>query len=187
MSEEEQSPTVNADTCTVVSEIAEMLVMGWTDPPIAQASNLDLPKLDYSIESLVEIDAYLLEVHRSYRKWHVSGKMQPNDFEEDTELGAKEALKSTVIRCGAYAGEVIRRNGRPDLQWSSYADWAASYPEHLDVVGHDISLGTAFILNTDAGETWFPLEKILKYLEAGPADSVVAFAKVVMQPLQSNK
>jgi hypothetical protein len=184
--EEDQSSAANADTCTVVAEIAEMLVMGWTDPPIAQASNLSRAKLDYSVGSLIAIDAYLLKVHRCYKKWQASGKMNPSEFEERTEVAAKEALKSTVIRCGAYTGEVLRKNGRPDLQWISFADWAALYPDHLDGIGHEVSLGTAFILNTDAGETWFPLEKILKYLEAGHADSVFAFAKVVMQPLQSS-
>jgi hypothetical protein len=119
---------------------------------------LPAESLDYSLESLKHVDAYLGALHR-------------------TPPPEPEVLQ-VVLRTGAYLGEVIRRQ-RPGLfHWVLYEEAARHSPLLRDVPE---SIATAGILWKDAESMAFPLGKVCKYLENGPEDSVYTFGYVFVR------
>lgn len=114
----------------------------------------------FSVESLRHIDAYLEALHSAPPK------------EED--------VVRVVPRCGAYVGEVIRRNSPNIWNWITYAE-AAKYSAFAKGLEH--SVATAGILWRDQGNICFPLAKICKFLENGNEDSVYSFARMILRDL----
>lgn len=125
--------------------------------PTYQHALLDENQLDFSIESLKHMDAYLAELH--------SAPPQGED------------VARVVLRCGAYVGEVIRRNSPNKWGWVTFAD-AAKYSAFAKGLGY--SVATAGILWQDSGNMCFPLAKICKFIENGAEDSVYSFARVIL-------
>ncbi len=117
---------------------------------------LNSGRLDFTIESLDLVDEHLEQMR----------KRKLND----------KALTQFVLTCGAYVGEVIRRNAKNKKHhWLEYKD-AAELDSSVRNFGE--SLATAAIL-WDGGKGFsFPLGKVLKHLENGSADSVKAFAQM---------
>ena len=118
---------------------------------------LDEKKLDFSVESLKHIDAYLETVHSA-----------PPQEEDVARL---------VLRCGAYVGEVIRRNSLHKWNWITFGE-AAKYSSFAKGLEH--TLATTGILWRDRENMCFPLGKICKFLENGNEDSVYSFASVII-------
>jgi hypothetical protein len=84
-----------------------------------------------------------------------------------------------VLRCGAYVGEVIRRQaptGTP-WHWLTYDD-AVRLDARLGSLGQ--SLGTAAVLWDGRAGFCFPLARVGKYLENGAEDSVWVFAHAII-------
>src|SRR5579864_4657969 len=73
-----------------LSELSQMFSMDLAEDSTPGRELLDASRLDYSVESLGLVDDYLDEMRK--RKL------------ED------QAYMKVVLRCGAYVGEVIRRN-----------------------------------------------------------------------------
>ena len=139
------------------SDLSRMLFQGQENPTYKHEL-LDERKLDYSVESLKHIDEYLEALHST-----------PPQQEE---------FVCAVLRCGAYVGEVIRRNSPNKWNWSAF-DEAAKFSAFAKGLGH--SLGTAGILWRDPQNMCFPLAKICKFIENGSEDSVYSFARVVLE------
>jgi hypothetical protein len=119
---------------------------------------LDREKLDFSVESLSHIDDYLDALHA------------------DPPASVDDVLP-VVLRCGAYVGEVIRRNSH-DLHWVAFKE-AAKYSAFVKGLEH--SAATAGILWRDAENMCFPLAKICKFIENGREESVHSFARVLLE------
>jgi hypothetical protein len=90
----------------------------------------------------------------------------------------QQDLVGVVLRCGAYVGEVIRKNSYNKMNWVAFKE-AAKYSDYVKGLGH--SLGTAGILWRNSKTMCFPLAKISKFLENGNEDSVYFFARVILQ------
>lgn len=116
--------------------------------------------LDYSLESLKHVDAYLGALHRA----------PPGDAE----------LVQVVLRTGAYLGEVVRRARPGVFHWVLYEE-AARHAPHLRQMPD--SIATAGILWKDPESLAFPLGKVCKYLENGAEDSVHTFGYVLANEL----
>jgi hypothetical protein len=116
-------------------------------------------KTGFSLESLKHVDAYLEVLH---------GK--PPQGEDE--------IVRVVLRCGAYVGEVIRKNSPDKMHWVAFKE-AARYSAFAKGLGH--SAGTAGILWRDPENMCFPLAKVCKFLENGSEDSVYSFARVILE------
>lgn len=127
--------------------------------PTYKRELLDPGRLDFSIASLERVDAYLDALHT-----------EPPKDQDD--------LMRVVLRCGAYVGEVIRRNSPTEMHWIAFEE-AAKHSAFVQSLGH--SLGTAGTLWTNAENMCFPLAKVLKFIENGPEDSVYSFARVMLE------
>jgi hypothetical protein len=119
---------------------------------------LDEQQLNFSLDSLKDIDRYLEALHAS--------------------PPTQEDLLIVALRCGAYVGEVIRKNSTSTLNWITF-EQAAKNSEYVKKLGR--SLGTAGILWKDGKTMCFPLAKICKFIENGNEDSVYFFAEVILK------
>ncbi len=131
------------------------------ESPTYKRDLLDERKLDFSVESLKHLDEYLKVLHAA----------PPH----------QEDLIGVALRCGAYVGEVIRKNSHNKMDWVAFKE-AAKYSEYVKGLGH--SLGTAGILWTNPETMCFPLTKVCKFLENGNEDSVYFFARVILKDPQ---
>jgi hypothetical protein len=139
------------------SDLSFMLIQEQQRPSYKREL-LDERKLDFSTESLKHLDQYLEALHAAPPK--------------------KEDLVVVVLRCGAYVGEVIRKNSPSEINWVAFEE-AAKYSDYVKGLGH--SLGTAGILWVNAKTMCFPLAKICKFIENGNEDSVYFFAEVILK------
>lgn len=143
-----------------LEDLAQMFLSS-PDDATPGSELLDTKLLDFSVESLGVVDQHL-EVMRQ------------------TNL-VEKALISFVLRCGAYLGEVIRRNAKDkQYHWLDYEEGAK-----LDktVAGFGKNLATAAVLWDGKGGFTFPLGKVIKYLQNGSEDSVKFFAQaIISQP-----
>lgn len=137
-----------------------------SDLPTPLKEHLVPKKLDYSLESLKHVDAYL-DVIRKNR----------NTLTEDQ-------LMKVIARCGAYCGEVVRRLSKEDLYWINY-DTAIVADSR--VKSFDKSLYTFYILFAEPNNFSFPLAKVGKYLDNGPEDSLYFLAMMLLSPSPEKK
>ena len=119
---------------------------------------LDPAVLNFSLESLRHIDAYL-ELLR-----------------KEPPIGGD--FLRVVLRTGAYVGEVMRKQSPRRYHWVAYAE-AAKHSKFLR--GSERTIASAAVLWRDSSNISFPLGKVCKYLENGDEDSVYSFAKVLLE------
>ena len=114
--------------------------------------------LDGSLDSLLQVDEYLTFLHQNRERL------------SDEEWGV------TVIRTGAYVGEVIRQscpNGA--FNWIDYNDYIALHSELRSLIPDRTAATCAFLVHR-SGAMSMPLNKVARFIEDGPADSVHFFA-----------
>jgi len=130
-------------------KVREMGVLLAQDSELTPYFNLiKTKKLDFSVESLKEVDKYLNEVRKK--------KL------------TEDELKKIVLRCGTYLGEVIIRNRPENFKWITRDE--AKLP---DFFAKDLT--TAFVLLKKSKEMLFPLAKAYKFIENGKDDSLWIF------------
>ena len=93
------------------------------------------------------------------------------------EEGSDDYFK-LVLRCGAYIGEVIRRNSNGKTY--HWVDYKSAVRINKSIANFGKNVGTiANLWDSDTGLI-FPLAKIQKYLDNGREDSVHFFAKAIL-------
>ena len=132
--------------------------------PTFKRELLDPSKLDFSVESLRHIDEYLEGLHRN--------PPQGND------------LARVALRCGAYVGEVMRRQLPGTFHWIAQ-DEAAKYSKL--VAGFERSIAVAGILWKNSESMSFPIGKVFKFVENGNEDSVHFFATCLLEAERKGK
>ncbi len=147
-----------ADQNKALSDLALMFFSDMT-APIFGVHFLNQSRLDFSIESLSHVDEYLEEIRK------------------DKEV--KQDWNRVVLRCGAYVGEVLRRNDtNTKWTWIGYDDAVRVLPKSFSSIPKSIAT-IAILINGKSGLT-FPLAKVEKYLVNGNEDSVKFFAEVMI-------
>jgi hypothetical protein len=137
-------------------DLALMLTLDEENPTFFR-ERLDRAQLDFSLDSLNQIDSFLEAVRED-----------PPDGDDYFRL---------VIRVGAYVGQVMRTQRPGKFRWISHKE-AAKHSEF--VRGFDFSLSSVGILWCGPEKMCFPLGKVVKFLENGSEDSLYFFAKVLM-------
>src|SRR5262249_34835785 len=121
--------------------------------------HLDRRRLDFSVESLKHVNEYLEAIRKD------------KEVEKD--------WTRTVLRAGAYVGEVIRRNDKK-VQWRWIDNEGAKQVEPKLFESFGRTVATAAVLYDGKKGFVFPLAKVEKYLNNGSEDDVYFFAKVIM-------
>ena len=137
-------------------EVADMLTSE-ENKPTFRRDLLNRESLDYSLESLKQIDSYLEAIRK------------------DTIV--KDDMIRLALRSGAYVGEVIKRLSKIEYHWLEFEE-AAKQSKLVKMNG--MSLSTAVILWAPPETILFPVGKVCKYIEFGSEDSVYALANFVI-------
>ena len=125
---------------------------------------LNRSALDYSLASLEVVDRYLDDVHESVRPargWR--GWFASKDIERSPELD------KTIVRGGAYVGEVLRR-AQPAWSWMDYDDFVLQDENAAKILGPR-GIGTTALLVKANGSLTLPVNKVLRYLLEGSEHS----------------
>ena len=125
---------------------------------------IDPTKLNFSIESLNEVDNYLNKVRKN------------NITSEKIRI---------IVRCGTYLGEVIRKAEPKKFNWISYSEALKVAPSFIQL--QEKSITNAFILYDSTKTLSFPLGKPYKFLQDGRGDSLIGFAKLCLGNVGSKK
>lgn len=146
-----------------LSELGEMFATPTliADDPTPGTELLDSSRLDFTVESLGFVDDYL-------------DQMRQRQLVE----GSEEYCK-LVLRCGAYVGEVIRRNAKDKTY--HWLDYEGALKINKRIADFGESLGGAAVLWDGATGLTFPLAKVQKFLDNGREDSVQFLAKVIIE------
>lgn len=128
------------------------------DRDVLLAKQLDRSKLDFGVDSLLAVDRWLAALRES--------GMDPT---ADDKAGDE-----TMIRAGAYVGEVIRRCSRRAYTWQRHADFLEKQPSLRTVLPY--TFGTQFLLAAEQGMT-MPINKVVRFLDEGPQNSLHFYAK----------
>jgi hypothetical protein len=140
-----------------LSDLSEMFY-DEPDNPTPGVELLDRSRLDYTLESLKHVDEYL-------------------DAMRHRTLDDREYFV-TVLRTGAYVGEVIRRTSTTrQFHWVDY-DMAVKHSDFAASLGGP-SAELAAILWEHPESMSFPLGKVAKFLDNGPEESTYFFAAIV--------
>lgn len=122
---------------------------------------LDRSLLDFSLESLKAVDAYLEKIYQNLQ-----------EFPDARQF-------STILRSGSYVGEVTKRISRTEHRWFKYNEALKKNKSLKSLLGEEPTVGMAGVLIDKNGAFAFPINKVVKYLQNGSEDSVYFFAKVV--------
>jgi hypothetical protein len=131
-----------------------------SDTPLRES--LESSKLDLSLISLREVEHYLDKVR-----------------EKRGDLTDEQFYK-VILRCGAYTGEVIKKNFSLKRTWVSREDFVKRHPEMREAVPE--SLGAAAVLFAEPDSYAFPFGKVMKFIDNGSEDSLYFFAQVIGSP-----
>src|SRR5262249_41523213 len=119
---------------------------------------IDATRLDYSIDSLKHVDAYLAVMR-------------------ERELTERDGAV-VVMRVGAYVGEVIRRASTTTYHWLDYEE-AVKIDKRIGAMGGK-SVSLVAILWDGGGGFLFPLAKVVKFVQNGREDSTEFFARAIV-------
>ena len=142
-----------------VEEIGILLAKDFKNNPLGDFINSK--KLDFSVDSLKEVDKYLEKIRKNKKKL------------------SEEEIKKIILRCGTYAGEVIRKTSLEEFIWISYE---TACRIDRSIINLERSILTHLVLyDAEKGGVWFPLNKVYKFLESGNENNLWAFAVVCLE------
>lgn len=122
-------------------------------------ATLNGKKLNYSVKSLKLVDRYLELLFE---------KKQPEKSSAEYE--------NVVIWCGAYIGEVIRRNAATEYHWIEYADYMKGKDENIQNAMPYMLATQALLYSAQLDFMTLPLNKVTRYLNEGKTHSVYHYA-----------
>jgi hypothetical protein len=163
-----------------MASIAALLVSNEDSVVADMAGPQDVSGLDYSLESVKQVDALLEQVHlRNRRHKRLLGVFsRAPDGAIDARISEHPSFQSFVMRTGAYVGEAMRR-AEPRCEWVQFDDWMRDHPKDRATLGERPDLATVYMLKSGGG-VCFPLGKVVKYIANGGEDSVYSFASILV-------
>ncbi len=141
-----------------LESLADNLAGRDDEPQVLHAERLDLAGCSYNLNALRIVDAYLQYLH---------------------ELGPDELTEpwvDTLVRVGAFVGEVIRANAQRTFHWLSYDDAAALSDKHAEFLGEN-DIGVWAVLVSDRGTVTLPMNQVIGYLVEGSDYSTYEYAQ----------
>ena|SRR5260221_10243539 len=125
---------------------------------IAYRNKINISILDYSLESLKEVDRYLKVLYQN-----------PLD-------NSSIEYQNVIVWCGAYIGEVIRRNAIVEYHWIHYDEHMKNKDSSLrDII--PLTLTThAFLVTSNSNYVTMPMNKVARWLDEGESNNVHFYA-----------
>lgn len=142
------------------------------------ADKLDLSKLDYSLESLKEIDAWLEAVH--VRNFAEAGPGRAGETLMSDGRG-----RNTVTLAGLYLGETVRRNSNLGWAWVPFDEFIAQNPAYAAYYGPDAGLDAYVLVGEQGAAT--PINSALKRVLNGGQDSIAYIGAFLVTPIDFDR
>ena len=148
------------------------------DQLILLPNRLDRTQLDYSIESLKHVDAWLADIHTINRLQSETGR-------------AGEILvfdgrgDNSVVFAGLYLGQVIRAHSELDWQWQRFDTFLAANPVFAEHYGQEPGLDTFVLVGPQGTAT--PINTALKRVLYGKEESVHFIAQLLLTEVDLDK
>jgi hypothetical protein len=158
------------DLNAIFNEFARLFVGTIRDEvDVAFPKALDRNRLDGSLDSLHEVDRYLDYLH------------EHRDEIQDEEW------RLTLLRGGAYIGEVIR-HAAPDgeFRWVDYNEYMAENPDLRKMIPERTAATCAFLVRR-SGAMSMPVNKVARYIDEGPDNNVHFFASCDLKDFRKPK
>jgi hypothetical protein len=144
------------------------------DALILLPHRLDKNKLDFSVESLAEIDDWLQAIHTINRL--EAGDGRPGQFFTLDGRG-----DNSVTFAALYLGEVVRQNSRQVWVWQPFDVFVANNPDHATQLGGDAGFDAYVLVSAQGVAT--PGNAALKRVLNGPIDSLRYIATFLIVPV----
>lgn len=128
------------------------------DGDVPFRNKLNVSKLDYSLESLKEVDRYLAILYK---------------------IGIGNSCKeyqNVVVWAGAYLGEVIRGNAAEEYHWVHYEEYMKNKDVRLGNLIPLLLTTHAFLMATHFEYITMPMNKIARWLDEGASNNVHFYA-----------
>ncbi len=148
------------------------------DALILLPNRLDRAKLDYSLESLREIDRWLLDIHTI------------NELQGDTGKAGEILVldgrgDNSVTFAGLYLGQVIRTSSELDWNWQRFDTFLAANPAFAEHYGREAGLDTFVLVGPQGAAT--PINTALKRVLFGEEESVHYVAQLLSEAVDLDK
>lgn len=172
---------VSTSTQVEVSDIDVALAQFMSpagDQLILLPNRLDKTKLDYSMESLIEIDRWLADIHTVNR-------LQSDVGEAGESLMLDGRGENSVTFAGLYLGQVIRANSELNWSWERFDTFLAANPAFAEHYGRDPELDTFVLIGPQGAAT--PINTALKRVVHGKEESVYFIATLLSTKVDLDK
>lgn len=176
LADEISTPDAVAQT-EVRTEIGEALDVFLSDAGsalILLPNRLDKSKLDFTIDSLMEIDRWLGDVHTINR-------LQAGEGNPGETFLLDGRGDNTVIFAGLYLGEVIRLNAEQSWVWQPFEAFMAQNPAQRDYFGDEAGFDRYVLVSKQSVAT--PITQALKRALNGSVDSLHYIGQLLNTPV----
>ena len=137
-------------------------------------NRLDRSKLDFSLESLASVDAWLKDIH-------TINQLQAEPGRAGESLISDGRGDNSVMFAGLYLGEVIRANSSLDWRWERFDRFVSVNPYFTEHYGNDAGLDTFVLVGPQGVAT--PINTALKRVLLGNEESLQFVGELLVQPI----
>ncbi|AXY76596.1 hypothetical protein D3H65_22490 [Paraflavitalea soli] len=125
---------------------------------IPSRHKLNVSSLDYSLDSLKEVDRYLEIIYK-------------------IGIGnSGQEYQNLVVWAGAYLGEVIRRNATAEYHWVQYEEYMRNKDANLKNLIPLMLTTHAFLVAIESDYMTMPLNKVARWLDEGTSNNLHYYA-----------
>lgn len=163
---------------TEIGRALDLFLSDEGDELILVPNRLDKNRLDFTMDSLKEIDSWLNSIYtlNSIEAGEGSvGEMFQLDGRGD----------NSVTFAGLYLGEVVRQNAQHDWVWQPFELFIANNPAHEQYFGADPGFDTYVLVSEQGVAT--PMNAALRRTMNGPIDSVHYIGTFLSTPVDMSK
>ena len=154
------APTVRVED---IDDALAQFMSAEGDQLILLPNRLQKADLDYSMDSLKLVDAWLADIH-------TINKLQGSEGQAGEILVFDGRGDNSVIFAGLYLGQVIRANSELNWQWQRFETFLAANPVFAEHYGRDAGLDTFVLVGPQGAAT--PINTALKRVLYGKEESV---------------
>lgn len=168
---------ISVEVADIDAALSDFMGSG-SDELILLPNQLDKTKLDYSLESLTEIDAWLGSVH-------TINQLQAGEGSAGEYLMMDGRGDNTVTFAGLYLGEVIRANSDLDWKWERFDLFLQANPYFAEHYGRAPGLDTFVLVGPQGVST--PINTALKRVVQGREESLAYIGKLLSEEVDLKK
>lgn len=160
---QESEPSAVAVEVADISGALETFLSSDGEDLILLPNRLDRGKLNYSVESLKEIDQWLAKIHTINR-------LQAGEGKAGELLMLDGRGDNSIVFAGLYLGEVIRANSDLDWKWERFDLFLNANPYFAEHYGDEAGLDSFMLIGPQGAAT--PINTALKRVIHGKEESV---------------